>query len=96
MPETLVTLLAWLAVAAIAVSAVMLGQQGRVPVRRSIDESTMRRRRLGLAVSISGPIAVVGLSMTIAVLTAAWLTLAVVAFAGVAVVAVVGLVLAPN
>lgn len=90
------TLLAWLAVGAITVSAVLFGQGARTPSRPPGTARTARNRRLGTALSISGPLLVVVLAVAVAALTSQWLVLAVVAFAAVAVVAVVGLVLAPH
>lgn len=96
MSGTFVTGMAWLAVVAIAVTAVLFGQGARVPARRARDPRAARNRRIGTAMSISGPIAVVLLALAVAVMTEAWLTMAVVSFAAVAIVSLVGLVLAPH
>ena len=87
---------AWLAVLAITVSAVLFGQGARAPSRPPRDVRAARKRRLGTALSISGPLAVVLLAVGAAALTDAWLVVAVVAFAAVGVVAVAGLILAPH
>ncbi|MGI8625694.1 MAG: hypothetical protein ACR2J5_03845 [Geodermatophilaceae bacterium] len=96
MSDTLVMAAAWLAVLAITVSAVLFGQGARVPGRPPRDARAARNRRLGTAVSISGPIAVVLLALAVGTLTDAWLIMAVIAFAAVGIVALAGLVLAPH
>lgn len=96
MSETLVTGAAWLAVVAMTASAVLFGQGARVPARRPRDARAARNRRLGTAMSISGPIVIVLLALATAAMTDAWLTVAVIAFASIAVVALTGLVLAPH
>lgn len=87
---------AWLAVLAIAVSAVLFGQGARVPSRRPRDLRAARNRRIGTALSISGPIVVIMIALAVATMTDAWLVAAVIAFAAVAVVSVAGLALAPH
>lgn len=87
---------AWLAVLAMTISAVLFGQGARVPTRRPRDARAARNRRIGTALSISGPIAVVLLGVAAATMTQQWLLVAVIAFAAIAVVAVAGLILAPH
>lgn len=87
---------AWLAVLAITVSAVLFGRGARVPARRPRDARAARNRRIGTALSISGPIAVVLLAVAAATVSQAWLPVAVIAFAAVGVVSLAGLVLAPH
>jgi len=96
MSATFVTAAAWLAVVAITMSAVLFGQGARVPARRPRDARAARNRRIGAALSISGPIAVVLLGLAVATMTEAWLPVAVIAFAAVGVVSLAGLVLAPH
>lgn len=96
MSDAMVMGAAWLAVLAITVSAVLFGQGARVPGRPPRDARAARTRRLGTALSISGPIAVVLLALAAAMLTSAWLVVAVIAFAAVAVVSLTGLILAPH
>jgi len=96
MSEPWVMAAAWLAVLAITVSAVLFGQGARMPNRRPRDARAARNRRLGTALSISGPVAVVLLALGAATLTDAWLIVAVVAFAAVGIVAVAGVILAPH
>jgi hypothetical protein len=88
--DVLTVVLAWLAVLAVCVAAVLFGQTARTGRRR-------RRRspsaRLGLFVSLSGPwLAVLGAAGAGAV-TGAWLLAAVAGACGVVVAATVGLVL---
>jgi len=96
MTATLVTATAWLAVLAVTGSAVLFGQGARFPNRRPRTARRTRNRRIGTALSITGPIAVVLVAVVIAAMTAAWLVVAVIAFAAVGVVSVAGLVLAPH
>ncbi|MDQ4039258.1 MAG: hypothetical protein M3313_13135 [Actinomycetota bacterium] len=96
MTDALVMTAAWLAVLAITVSAVLFGQGARVPGRPPRNGRVARNRRLGTAVSISGPIAVVLVALAVGTLTDAWLVMAVIAFAAVGIVVVAGLVLAPH
>lgn len=96
MSEVFVLGAAWLAVLAVTVTAVLFGQGARVPGRPPRDARAARNRRLGTALSISGPIAVVLLALAAAALTDAWLVVAVVAFAAVVVVSLAGLFLAPH
>lgn len=96
MSDAFVAAMAWLAVLAMAISAVLFGQESRTAPRRPLDARRARRRRFGVAVSISGPIAVVLVSLAVAAMTAAWLIVAVLAFAGVAVVAAAGLATTPH
>ncbi len=96
MSTTLVTIAAWLAVVAFTVSAVLFGQGARMPSRPPRHARAARNRRVGTALSISGPITVVLLSLGAAALTREWLLVAVVAFALVGAVALAGLVLAPR
>ncbi len=85
-----------MAVLAMTISAVLFGQGARVPTRCPRDARAARNRRIGTALSISGPIAVVLLGVAAATMTQQWLLVAVIVFAAVAVVAVAGLILAPH
>ncbi len=91
-----VTAVAWLAVLAITASAVLFGQGARVPSRPVQGGQAGRRHRIGTALSISGPIAVLLLAVAAGAVTGSWLTLAPIAFAAVGAVSVAGLVLAPH
>ncbi|TFV90547.1 hypothetical protein [Blastococcus sp. CT_GayMR16] len=83
--------LAWLAVLAVCVAAVLFGQTARsAPRRRSATG------RIGLFLSLSGPwLAVVG-GVVAGALSGAWLLAAAGAAAGVVLTSVVGLSLAPH
>ncbi len=91
-----VTAVAWLAVLAITASSVLFGQGARMPARQAMDAPAARRHRVGIALSISGPIAVLLLAVAVGAVTGSWLTLAPIAFAAVGAVSVAGLVLAPH
>ncbi|MBA3278779.1 MAG: hypothetical protein H0U22_08675 [Geodermatophilaceae bacterium] len=96
MTDTLLTMTSWLAVLAITVSAVLFGQGARAPTRRPSEPGAARARRIGTALSISGPIAVLLLALAVAAMTESWLLVAILAFAAVALVSLAGLVLAPH
>jgi TRAP-type C4-dicarboxylate transport system permease large subunit len=85
--------LAWLAVLAVCVAAVLFGQTARTAPRR-------RRRshsaRVGLAVSLSGPWLAVLLAVAGGALTGAWLRAAAAGAIGVVVAALVGVTLHPR
>jgi hypothetical protein len=85
--------LAWLAVLAVCVAAVLFGQTARLGPRR---QRRSRRRRVGLFVSLSGPwLALLGGAAAGAV-TGAWLAAAAWAGAGVVLTALVGFLLSPH
>lgn len=85
--------LAWLAVLAVGVAAVLFGQTARVAPRR---RRRSRRRRIGLFLSLSGPwLAVLG-GVAAGALTGAWLAAAAGAGAGVVLTAVAGFLLSPH
>jgi hypothetical protein len=85
--------LAWLAVLAVCVAAVLFGQTARLGPRRG---RRSRRRRVGLFLSLSGPwLAVLG-GAAAGALTGAWLAAAVGAGAGVLLTALVGFLLSPH
>ena len=86
--------LAWLAVLALLVGAVLFGQTARTAPRRRRRRS--RRRRIGLFVSLSGPWLAVLAGVVAGLLGGAWLPAAAAAGAGVVLTAVVGFLLAPH
>jgi hypothetical protein len=94
-PADVVTVvLAWLAVLALLVGAVLFGQTARTAPRRRGRRS--RARRFGLLVSLSGPWLAVLVGVAAGALTGDWLLAAAVAAAGVVLTAVVGFILAPH
>ena len=85
---------AWLAVLAVFVAAVLFGQTARTGPRRRRRRS--RRRRVGLFVSLSGPwLALLG-GVGAGALSGAWLVAAAGTGAGVVLTAVAGFLLAPH
>ena len=85
--------LAWLAVVAVCVAAVLFGQTARKAPRR---RRRSRSGRVGLFLSLSGPWLAVLAGVGVGALTGAWLAAAAGAAAGVLVTAVVGFLLAPH
>jgi len=85
--------LAWLAVLAVCVAAVLFGQTARVGPRR---RRRSRRRRIGLFVSLSGPWLAVVAGVAAGALSGAWLVAAAGAAAGVVLTAVAGFLLSPH
>jgi hypothetical protein len=94
-PADVVTVvLAWLAVAAVLVAAVLFGQTSRTAPRRRGRRS--RARRVGLLVSLSGPWLAVLAGVGAGALTGEWLLAAAGAAAGIVLTAVLGFILAPH
>jgi len=89
-----IVVLAWTAVLALCVAALLFGQTARTSRRRSRRRS--RAGRIGLFLSLSGPWLVVLVAAGIGAVTGAWLAAAAGAAGGIVVTAVVGLVLAPR
>ncbi|HEV7212885.1 MAG TPA: hypothetical protein VGN47_14340 [Blastococcus sp.] len=83
---------AWLALVAVTVAAVLFGQTARTGRRRRRS----RRRRLGLFLSLSGPWLALLAAVGAGALTGRWLAAAAGGVAAVIVVALLGLVLAPH
>ncbi len=85
---------AWLAVLAVGVAAVLFGQTARGRPRRRRRRSPAAR--VGLFVSRSGPWVVTALATAVGARTGAWLPAAAVGAAGIVVAAVVGLGMDPG
>ena len=89
----LTVVLAWLAVLAVCIAAVVFGQSTRAAPRRTRRSSV---GRIGLFLSLSGPwLSVLG-AVIGGVVTGAWLAAAAAGAGGVALTAVVGFVLSPR
>lgn len=87
------SLLGWLCVLAVTVAAVLFGQTARSP-----EPSTSRRPtrvRIGVGVSITGPLLVAAVGLTVAVVNGNWLTVAVGTVAAIIATAALGVMLAP-
>jgi hypothetical protein len=92
--DVLTVVLAWLAVLALCVAAVLFGQTARTAPRRRRRRSAVGR--LGLFLSLSGPWLAVLVGAGAGALTGAWLAAAAGAAAGVVLTSVVGLTLASH
>jgi hypothetical protein len=86
---------AWLAVLAVCVAAVLLGQTART-APRGRRRGRSRAARIGLFVSLSGPWLVVLAGAAVGLVTGAWLAAAAGTACGIVLVALVGLVLRPR
>jgi len=86
-------ILAWLAVLAVCLAAVLFGQTARTGPRR---RRRSRRRRIGLFVSLSGPWLAVVAGVAAGALTGAWLVAAAGAGLGVVLTALAGFLLSPH
>jgi sterol desaturase/sphingolipid hydroxylase (fatty acid hydroxylase superfamily) len=93
--DVFTVVVAWLAVLAVCVAAVLFGQTARrAPRRRRRRRS--RAARMGLFLSLSGPWLVLLAGATAAALTGAWLPAAAVAACGIVLTALAGLTLRPR
>lgn len=86
---------AWLAVAAVCVAAVMFGQTARTAPRRRRRRRS-RAARVGLFLSLSGPWLVLLAGVGAGAVTGAWLQAAAVAAGGIVATALTGLTLRPR
>jgi hypothetical protein len=93
-PDVFTVVLAWLAVLAVCVAAVLFGQTARTASGRRRRRS--RVSRLGLFISLSGPWLVVLAAVAAGAVTGAWLVAAAAGACGVALTAIVGLTLCPR
>ena len=90
----LTVVLAWLAVLALLVAAVLFGQTSRMSTRRRRRRS--RARRIGLFLSLSGPwLAVLG-GVAVGAITGGWLVAAATAACGIVLTTMAGLVFRPR
>jgi hypothetical protein len=93
-PADVVTvILAWLAVLAVCVAAVLFGQSTRAAPRR---RRRSRAGRVGLFLSLSGPWLSVVVAAAAGALTGAWLVAAAAAACGVVLTALAGFLLSPR
>ena len=88
--------LAWLLVAACSYAAFIFGRFARTSFERYPRGHVPTRTRIGVALSINGPVACLVLGLIAAAVTGHWLEAALGAFVGIIVVAGVGLYLAPR
>ncbi len=87
---------AWLLVAACGYAAFIFGRFARTSFDRYPRGHVPTRTRIGVAISINGPLVCFVLGLIAAAVTRAWLDAALGAFVGIAVVTAVGLYLAPR
>lgn len=88
--------LAWLAVAGTTMAAVLFGQSARTAVDPYPVGEVPSRVRLGVALSISGPLLAFLVGLAIGLLTGDWLAAALAAFGGIVAAAIAGWLFAPR
>lgn len=87
---------AWLAVLALCVAAVLVGQTARAAPRRRRRQRRSRAEKVGLFVSLSGPWLALLIGAVAGALTGAWLRAASATACAIVLTAVVGLALRPH
>ena len=90
----LTVVVAWLAVLAVCLAAVLFGQTARTAPRRRRRRS--RAARIGLFLSLSGPWLALLAGASVGAATGAWLVVAPATACGIAATAVAGLTLRPR
>lgn len=90
------TIGAWVLVTAVAIAAHLFGREARTNRAACRDDREVRRARLGVAVSITGPLLVLLIGLIIAAITGLWAPVGLATIAVIIVVAAVGLYLAPS
>ncbi len=89
-------IVAWLAVLAVCVAAVLFGQTARTaPRRRRRRRPRSRSSRIGLFLSLSGPLLVLLAGAAAGALTGAWLPAAASTAGGIVLIALAGVALNP-
>jgi len=91
----LTVVVAWLAVVAVCLAAVLLGQTARVAPRRRRRRRS-RAARLGLFLSLSGPWLALLAGAGVGAVTGAWLSVAAATACGIVAAALAGLTLRPH
>jgi hypothetical protein len=94
--DVFTVVLAWLAVLAVCVAAVLFGQTTRRTPPRRRRRGRSRAARLGLLLSLSGPWLALLAGAGAGALTGAWLPTAAAAAGGIVVTALAGLTLRPR
>lgn len=87
---------AWLLVTGVALAAHLFGREARTIPKRCASPDALRRARLGVALSITGPLLAYLAGLVVAAVTGQWAIVGLVTVIVVVTVAVVGLVLAPH
>lgn len=87
---------AWLLAAACGYAAFIFGRFARTSFDRYPSGHVPTRTRIGVAISVNGPLACLVLGLIAAAVTRGWLDAALGTFLGIVVIAGVGLYLAPR
>ena len=87
---------AWLLVAAVALAAHLFGREARAIPSDETDSAERARSRLGVAISITGPIAAFLVGFAVALTSGAWAVVGLVTVLAIVAIAAIGLYLAPQ
>ncbi|GAB3307835.1 hypothetical protein EK0264_07225 [Epidermidibacterium keratini] len=87
---------AWLLVVAVAVAAHLFGKLASAAPTDPDSEASVRRARLGVAISITGPLIALVIGSGAGLVTGAWPMAGLVTFVGIVLVAAIGYTLAPR
>ena len=87
---------AWFLVAAVAVAAHLFGKLARATPSDPDSDASVRRARLGVAISITGPLVALVVGSAAGAVTGAWPVTGLVTFAAIVLIAGIGYTLAPR
>lgn len=90
------TIGSWLLVTAVAVAAHLFGREARILPKRCASPEALRRARLGVAVSITGPLIAYVAGLVVAAVTGGWAVAGLATVLAIVAVTAVGLFLAPH
>ncbi|WP_106850508.1 hypothetical protein [Blastococcus sp. Marseille-P5729] len=90
------TIGAWLLVTAVALAAHLFGREARTLPKRCASPEALRRARLGVALSITGPLLAYAAGLVVAAVTGQWAVVGLATVLLIIGVAATGLFLAPH
>lgn len=90
------TIGSWLLVAAVAIAAHVFGRESRALSYGHADAAAVRRSRIGVALSITGPLVALIVGVIAAAVTGQWAVSGLVTVLAIVAIAAIGLYLAPD